>query len=715
MKLNKVFIKSPKKLNKEFSFYDPAVRFRRKFFIQDFKKAEIYVCGLGYGYYYINGEGITKDKFTAPVSDYRKTIWYNKYDVTKFLKSGENVFCALLGNGFLNESFETAWDLNKAKWRDTPKLFVTLVVDGQKVFESDDKFKCSFDECIYFNQLRSGEYWDYTKEEDWKTIDYDDTKWNNVIYDGKNNTGKLRKCNCQPIRECKEFCPRSVYKKDGKFIVDFGQNFSGYLRIEGNFKKGQEITLFHVEEIDENFNTMLNETDVINHLNIYAKSVPFQTDKIVCGGNKIEWTPLFTYHGFRYVEISGMTEEEIKNGVKGIFVHQDVKRTAFFECSNPILNKIYENGIYSTYSNMFYSLTDCPTREKLGWLNDSSSSVEQVLLNFDSVKFFEKWLQDIYDQVTEDGNLTGIAPSNDWGYNFGGVCTIALAEIPYKLYLKTQDIAVVKKALPYIEKHFRFYENKIKDNNSGYWLGDWTGSYSKETPVEMIEKFLALKFLNIIIFFRKLLKLDTEEYQDKLFALKEYIFSNYFNDGYCKYDNFTAISMCIVEKVGDVKKLKEQIEKLYEKHKILDCGMVGIQYVYEALSIVNRGDIALDLITNENSFFKKWIDGGATTLYESYDENPHTLSLNHHMFSNVIGWFFSGILGIKFSKELGKDRIDVQLDKSIKLNYAKGSIKLNGGEISINLNEKFIEIVVKGNLNVFYNGEKVVMKKEVAL
>ena len=115
MKLNKVFIKSPKKLNKEFSFYDPAVRFRRKFFIQDFKKAEIYVCGLGYGYYYINGEGITKDKFTAPVSDYRKTIWYNKYDVTKFLKSGENVFFGESENAIKSGVFKDVFKVDIVK------------------------------------------------------------------------------------------------------------------------------------------------------------------------------------------------------------------------------------------------------------------------------------------------------------------------------------------------------------------------------------------------------------------------------------------------------------------------------------------------------------------------------------------------------------------------------------------------------------------------
>lgn len=129
-----IFIKQDKALNTEFSYHSPAILFRKKFILNKFSSAKLYVCGLGYGYYFINGKKVSGDMFTAPVSDYNKTLWYNNYDVSGLLTNGENIICAICGNGFYNENFESAWSHNKASWRDNPKLALELHSDDLLYF-----------------------------------------------------------------------------------------------------------------------------------------------------------------------------------------------------------------------------------------------------------------------------------------------------------------------------------------------------------------------------------------------------------------------------------------------------------------------------------------------------------------------------------------------------------------------------------------------------
>lgn len=708
MLLKKQFVKANIPLNDEDVFNSPAIRFRKKFNVGEIKNAVLFVCGLGYGYYYINGEKVADDLLTAPVSDYQKTVWYNKYDVTHLVQEGENIFAAIVGNGFYNENFPSGWDHNKAPWRDVPKLFASLWVDGKEVFTSDESFACKADECIYFNQLRSGEYWDFNKLEEWQSLDFDDTDWKRAWIDEPEKTGELVECLCEPIRECAEYKTQRIIKYKDKYIFDIGQNISGYIRFKGCLAKGQEITIFHGETIEPDGNLWQDETTVLCNLNAFTKEVPFQTDKIIGNSEYIEWSPIFTYHGFRYVEISGLTEEPTTDMVTGIFVHQDIKRTSTFECSDEILNKIYEMGILSTYSNMHYALTDCPTREKLGWLNDAAASVDQILLNFRSEKFYAKWIRDIMETIKEDGAVSGIAPTPNWGYTPGGVCTIGFAEIPYATYQKTRDLDIPKYTLPYIEKHFAFYDNLVKGDTPGFDLGDWTGITNRETPIPIIEKFICLRFLRVMIAFRKALGKDYEDLNEKQEYYRQKVEELSFKNGKPVCENQTLLSMLIVEGF-DNGTLEDLLINVVLKKPEIDCGMMGIQYLYKALSICKREDLIVELLTNENSFYKRWIQEGETTLVESFDLNPYTRSKNHHMFSNVLSWFYRGLLGVEYDEELGAKKIIIKPCNNFSLQYAKGSIQLDEGTIFVSVynNGTNIEYTIKvdGNLAVEYQGE----------
>jgi alpha-L-rhamnosidase len=189
-----------------------APMFRRLFSVgQPVSSARLVISGLGYVYAYLNGEKISEDLFTAPVSDYRKTLWYNEYDVTPLLRTGMNVFAAVCGNGWYNEVIPSSWDFDKSPWNDTPKLIMQLYVDRILVLETDEKFKVTVDTPYLFNQLRSGEHFDARKyDENWNTLSYDDSEWDKARYDNNAPQGVFRKCECEPIRECREYPALSV-------------------------------------------------------------------------------------------------------------------------------------------------------------------------------------------------------------------------------------------------------------------------------------------------------------------------------------------------------------------------------------------------------------------------------------------------------------------------------------------------------------------------
>ena len=179
----------------EYREVNPAPQFRCKFKLSRFTRATLSVCGLGYGYYWLNGRPVTQDKLTAPVSDYTKTLWYNVYDVTELLTEGENIAAVICGNGFFNETFKTSWNHNLAAWRDNPKFILQLDVDGATVLVSDSGWKCQPESATIYNQLRSGEHFDARLYEPaWNTLGYDDTAWGEALVDNTPPTGILREC-----------------------------------------------------------------------------------------------------------------------------------------------------------------------------------------------------------------------------------------------------------------------------------------------------------------------------------------------------------------------------------------------------------------------------------------------------------------------------------------------------------------------------------------
>jgi len=682
---NTQFIKANIQYNADNFSYAPM--FRKTFTIDtDIESAEISVCGLGYGYYYINGKPVSEDLFTAPVSNYTKTLWYNRYDVTSLLKKGENTIAVMCGNGWYNEGIETVWHYETAIWRDNPKFICTLSVNGKECISSDSTWKCNLNSPVIYNQLRSGEHFDSRLyDENWKNTDFDDSDWEFAKIDDTPPTGIFRECLCEPIRECEVYTTKEMIKiSENKYIFDIGQNISGYIRLRTNQDAGDIITISYAEQVYKDYTRNLNDMER------FYRGTPFMVDEFICCGKEFVWSPKFVYHGFRYIIIEGIKNPSPED-VQGVFVHQDIKICSTFECSNEKLNKLFRAGQMATYSNLFYMPTDCPTREKLGWANDAQASCEQFLTNLETEKVLVKWLQDIYDAQTDEGALPGIIPTPGWGYEGcnGPVSDGILFEIPYRIFKHTGNNKYLIDSIPYFKKYFEHLDNKADENGVvSFGLKDWASPEKDEnawTPAHFVNAVLKVKFLRIMQIALSENNEDNSEYKNEEQLEINRIFDRYINeDGTCNINKQSAVAMLIYHDIyKDITPLANQLKERVESHNFHhNCGMVGLRHLYIALNKIGLQEYAYKVVTATGfPSLMDWIDHGATTLWEYWDL---TYSKNHHMYSDFMSWMMKTIVGIDIDfSEKGNEKAYITPYIFNDLDYAKGSINTSLGKISV--------------------------------
>ena len=720
-----VFIKPDVAFDPQCMSYAPMLR--RKFFVKRIpRRAVLSVAGLGYGCYYLNGQSVTEDKFIAPFGDYRKTVWYTSYDVTHLLVEGENIFAAMLGNGWYNEAIGTAWDFDRAAWRDLPKLLLSLEGDGGEVLlASDGQWLCSMNSPVIFNQLREGEHFDARLyKADWKSLSFNDSDWKRVREDDTPPAGILRECTCEPIREIRELSPVAIRQIGAeRFVYDFGENISGYARLCISGENGQKVTLRFAEQIHEEDGTpRYNDMDNSHY---YARG-EFARDVFICSGKAFKWKPSFTYHGFRYVEVQGVEESDAnENLLTAIEVHQDIRIRSGFRCSNDLLTRLFCLGQRSTLSNMFYMPTDCPTREKLGWMNDAQSSADQFLTDFETERVLAKWWQDITDAMDGRGMLPGIVPTAGWGYHWGNgpVSEGTLFEIPYRIYLHTGDDTLLKKGLPFFKRNLAYYDS-VKDANGDilYGLDDWAAPCAEGEKVgcAFINRVLYIKCLGITLLAAMRAGEDTAEYRaayerEVSLAKARYLTA----DGRCTVDKQTAVAMMIYfDLFEDVAPLREQLARLIEEKDFHhECGMVGLRYLYLALNKAGLHEHAYRILCAKGfPSYSDWVEDGATALYEYWDS---TTSKNHHMYSDFMSWLVKTVLGISPSLSApGFARVDIAPFFFRDLDFAEGYCDTVRGRISVRWERRegsvFLTAEAPDGIDAYLFGEKIPAGKRVA-
>lgn len=660
---------------------------RKSFVLRNgIKSAVLYACGLGQAYYYINGTKITDEVMLTPISKYDTRVYIREFDVTDFLTEGKNAIGCVLGNGWYLVTYPR-WDYYKPAWMHHPKLILKLVVEYEDGTHSEIVSGSSWKAAkspILYNEDRRGEVYDARLYIDgWNNADFNDDEWKNAFI-CRGAGGVLERTDAPPIKVTRRL--KGVKISDR--VYDMGQNISGWVRIEVNGKRGAEVIIRYAE--------MLNDDGSIapERLNTITGSATHTDKYILSGGGTEKWSPRFAYHGFRYAEITGDFDSI---DVVGEVVHSAVEIIGCFECSNDMLNKIHAASVQSTLTNIQSVITDCPQREQNGWTGDALLSAEQSLMNFDMTAVYKKWLVDICDTQRPNGQICCIAPTGGWGYNWGSgpAWDSALILIPYYIYFYTGDKSVLANVWNNMKAYMRFIESVSDNNEVCFGLGDWCAPKGAEVcPTVITDTAYFYVDNKIMTECAEILGEDGAKYKKCAAEIKNSFREKYIKDDFYLGDNTTAIACAIYQGLYDEAekaKAARRLNELYRKGGFrIDCGILGIKYLFTALSEYGYAETAYKLVTNPKCpSYAYWILNGMTTLCENWDMSD---SCNHHMFSEVDMWFYKYIGGIR-------------IDKGAKTAHIKPCL----------LSEIEWVRASHGGISVYYDSEKIEIESDIPL
>ncbi len=472
------------------------------------RNATMYLAGLGYSELYVNGVKSGDAVLDPAQTNYDVCSLYVTHDITPLLKKGSNVLGVMLGNGFYGQGIGFVDWLVYGTPRMIGKIWITYVDGSEEVISTGTDWKVIAGP-VQFNNVYGGESFDARAEKaGWTLPGYDDSSWSQAIV-LPTPTDSLRSQMIPPIRKMQTLKPVSAIRGDsGKWIFDLGQNIAGWVRITVREKAGQEIVMRFAENLKPGGKSLDFASLGPQHTGM------IQTNIYVCKGKGPEtWEPRFTYAGFRYVEVSGLTEKPGDETLLGVAVHSSVQKRGNFACSDSVMNRIYTTSLWTILDNLHSIPEDCPAREKCGWLGDAHGTAETDLYNYDMALFFRKYMEDIRGQLGRGGEThfketatPGIPANISTGKRVCQEARVdwAVAEvlIPYYLYEYNGDIRVFREFYPHM-KDLVNYIIRYEDTNgiiqNGY--GDWCppGSNDKmECPPELTSTAFFYRILDIL-------------------------------------------------------------------------------------------------------------------------------------------------------------------------------------------------------------------------
>jgi len=639
----------------------PAPWFRKEFRIdKEVVLARAYIASAGLHELYINGKKVGDARLTPAYTRFDRRILYITHDITALINK-ENAVGVLLGNGWYNHQSTAVWDFHKAPWRAHPKFMMEMHLtyeDGTKeIIPTSTDWKTSLSHVV-FNSIYTGEHIDNRLyQKGWDQPGFNDQDWTDAI-EVEAPTENIVAEVMPAIKNIETIAVKSFTKIDDQtYVFDLGRNIAGVSELKVTGEQGTIIRLKHGEQLDDNGRVDLRELEV--HYRPTDDSDPFQTDIFILHGDGEEtFMPHFNYKGFQYVELTSSKPISLtKSSLTGYFMHSDVEQIGFIHSSDTLLNKIWEATNNSYLSNLFGYPTDCPQREKNGWTGDPLNAVEMGLFNYNSIKIFEKWLDDHRDEQRSDGVLPAIIPTSGWGYHWanGPDWTSTIAHIPWFFYLYNGDIRILEENY----ERMKLYVNhlsEISPNHLTDWgLGDWIPIKS----VSSVELTSSIYFYTDALILSKIAgvlnnKDDAEKYLTLANYVKDAINEKFLDQEQGIYASGfqTELSLPLFWGVVPEEMIKEVADNLAKTVKEngtqLDVGLLGSRAILDALSENGYADLAYKLASNkEYPSWGWWIANGATTLYENWDiDSEQDLSMNHIMFGEISAWYFKALGGI---------------------------------------------------------------------
>lgn len=639
----------------------PAPFFRKQLALaKPIKSARSYSCGLGYHELYINGSKIGDHVLDPAFTRFDRRVLYVTHDVTAMLRQGKNSVGVILGNGLFNQDLQCCWDFNKAPWRANPRVILQIHItydDGsEETVLTGPDWKVTTGP-IVFDATRSGEHYDARKElPGWSSTGYDDSAWTQAE-PAQAPKGIMQSQMLPPIKVTRTLKPVAVNEvQPGVFVVDMGQNFTGWPRLKVSGPAGTEIVLKYAEKVDSKGG--IDQSEIAS----CVKGREFQTDRYTLKGTGEEtWEPRFTYHGFRWIEIRGFPGKPTIESIEGRVVHTSFEKRGTFRCSNELINKIQECTLWSYVTNFHGFPTDCPHREKNGWTGDAHCVVEAGLYNFNAENAYEKWMLDFKHEQRDTGAVPCIIPTGGWGYEWGsGLCwDSAYLVIPWAIYLYRGDKRVLEQNYEGMKRYVDFVTREKEDRFGlvNYGLGDWVPPFGDADDYTASVRYSASGFYYqdavILANAAKVLGKpdDSEKYTKLAEKIKKAINHLYYDkiSGLYAGGTQTAIGAALyqdfVEPSQRRKVARQLVAEIKQAKWRINAGLIGIKHIMLALNAMDRNDVAFRMAT-QTTFpsWGCWIEQGATTLWENWDG---TSSRNHIMMGSISTWFYEALAGIR--------------------------------------------------------------------
>lgn len=626
------------------------------------KQANILVCGVGYHKTQVNGMPVTNAVLEQAFTRYDKRLEYQTYDVTDLLKKGENAVSIELGNGWYNMQTMTIWGFDRMPWRKSPRVMLDIeieYVDGtNEVISTDKNWKANTGASI-FNSLIAGEVYDARREHPgWKLANYDDKNWNAAI-EVTSPGGSLNPQDMPSVAVIRKIKAVSLKRLDSdNYLYDFGENFAGVVTLTVSGNAGDSAILCYDESLDSS--GRLDRKRNSGHVIDPPSAPKFQTDIYILKGDKQEiFTPRFTYHGFQYVEVRTTGSVKLKkNSLKGLFYSSDFETVGSFKSSDPLLNKMYEAAIRGYRSNFVGIPTDCPQREKMGWMADGHIGMEMGLYLYDAASAYRKWLRDIMDTQKENGQLAAIAPTDRVGYtwidpqdrDFGPGWGGALPIGTWYLYLYGADTTVVRENYPSIRKYADYLLTMSKDGIYQTGLPDWlspipTPKHVTNTGYYYQSVLLTSKMAGVLG-----LQEDQLQYARVAESIKEAYNDKYFSNQSLSYKDsmlaaqLSPVFLGLTPAENRPAVIRAAVAKTKQDSYRANLGMMSAKYALPVLSEADP-DVAYRLLTNTApGGWAERISKRATTYPEHWDASA---SLNHVWMGSFVAWLYSGLAGIR--------------------------------------------------------------------
>jgi alpha-L-rhamnosidase len=667
----------------------PSPVFRKAFAIDGpIRSATLSIAGLGYYVASLNGMRVGDHVLDPSFTRYDKRVLYVTYDVSDLLRPGKNAIGVMLGNGFYNSHTRDAWDFDQAPWRDAPKLLAQIRVvlaDGtERIIGTDGSWKASTGPVV-LDGIRNGQVYDARLEmPGWDTADYDDASWAAPAIVAAPR-GTLRAQMHPAIKVFESIRPVKISEtKPGVWLFDMGQNFAGWARLKVHGPAGTKVEMLYSERANPDGSIDRKDIDK------FVKTGPFQTDAYILKGQGEETSEsLFSYHGFRWVEVHGLPGKPAEDTLTGRVVHTAFDEIGRFECSNDLLNTIQKLTLWSYRSNFEGIPTDCPQREKNGWTGDAHLAAEQAMFNFENSAGYTKWIHDLADEQQPDGNLPGIVPTSGWGYKWGNgpAWDSAYILIPWYLYQYRGDTRILEENYEGFKKYVDCMTSKAKDGLVSHGLGDWVPAKT-ETPVVVTSTGYYYQDARIVSMVATIL--DRPEDDRKYGELADRIRESFRKQvmkpgGHVANDSQTALSCAVFQRLAAREDRPAIVGLLADRvasaNDHLDTGILGAKYLFRTLSENGKHELAYRIACQTTApSYGDWIRRGATTLWEDWGDGA---SRNHIMFGDISAWFQEYLAGIQpDARDPGFKLVRIRPRPVGDLTWAKGETRSMYGRIA---------------------------------